>query len=239
MPWCVQRRSEMPKDKDLKRLVRARMTKTGESYTAARASIVSQPAETARRSAPRLPDGYQKVAGMSDASVSKATGKTWPEWTAILDGIDAVSMEHRAIAHHLDENYEIGGWWAQMVTVSYERFRGLREVGQRRGGGYDVNKSRTISVPVARLYSAFDDPALRARWLTGLRFEIRTATEHKSMRCRLADDGPLDVYFTAQGDSKSTVSLQQRNLPDRETADEMKRFWGERLDGLKHMLLDR
>jgi hypothetical protein len=32
----------MPRDKDLKRLVRTRMQKTGESYTTARARIVSK-----------------------------------------------------------------------------------------------------------------------------------------------------------------------------------------------------
>ena len=228
----------MPKDKDLKRLIRARMAKTGESYTAARAQLVSEPDGAASSSAHPLPDDYEKVAGMSDAAVSKATGKTWPEWSAILDGVDAVSMEHRAIAEHLHDNHEMSGWWAQMVTVSYERFRGLRDVGQRRGGGYDMNKSKTIGVSVSRLYSAFEDPALRSRWLPDVDLTIRTATEDKSMRCRLADDAPLDLYFTAKGDAKSAVSLQLRNLPDREAAEEMKQIWGERLDGLKQMLLE-
>ena len=237
-PWCVQRKSKMPKDKDLKRLIRARMAKTGESYTAARAQLVSEPAGTASGTPQLLPDDYEKVAGMSDAAVSKSTGKTWPEWSAILDGIDAVSMKHKAIADHLYANHEISGWWAQMVTVAYERFRGLRDVGRRRGGGYDMNKSKTIGVSVSRLYSAFEDPALRDRWLPDVDLTIRTATEDKSMRCRLADAAALDVYFSAKGDAKSTVSLQRRNLPDRGAAEDMKLFWGERLDGLKQMLLE-
>ncbi len=226
----------MPKDKDLKRLIRARMAKTGESYTAARAQLVSEPAATA--SAPPLPSDYQKMAGMSDAAVHKSTGKTWPEWTAALDGIDALSMEHKTMAEHLHSHHEISGWWAQTVTVAYERFRGLRDVGQRRGGGYDMNKSKTIGVSVSRLYSAFQDPEVRNRWLPDIDFTVRTATEDKSMRCRLADDAPLDVHFTAKGDAKSTVTLQLRNLPDRGAAEEMKQFWGDRLDGLKQMLLE-
>ena len=225
----------MPKDKDLKRLVRARMAKTGESYTAARAQLVSEPAGTA---SPPLPDDYEKVAGMSDAAVAKSTGKTWSEWAAVLDGMDAVSLGHRAIADHLYTNHEISGWWTQMVTVAYERFRGLRDVGQRRGGGYDVNKSKTIGVSVSRLYSAFEDAAQRDRWLPDVDLTIRTATVDKSMRCRLAGDAALDVHFTAKGDAKSTVSLQLRNLPDRGVAEEMKLFWGERLDGLKQLLLE-
>src|SRR3954467_11720027 len=43
-PWCIQRESTtMPKQKDLKRLVRARMQKTGEAYTAARAQVLRKP----------------------------------------------------------------------------------------------------------------------------------------------------------------------------------------------------
>src|SRR5204863_5622479 len=76
----------MPTGKDLKRLVRARMEKTGESYTAARAQILNKHkvVSAVRRTAQvRLkPDttGYVKIAGMSDASVKKATGCTWERW---------------------------------------------------------------------------------------------------------------------------------------------------------------
>src|SRR5207245_1893773 len=38
----ADRRSSMPEDKDFKRLVRARMRKTGESYTAARAALLKR-----------------------------------------------------------------------------------------------------------------------------------------------------------------------------------------------------
>ena len=67
----------MPRNKDLKRLVRARMRKTGEAYTAARAHITRKPkanavSQTAARSALRAmpnsaskPTDYAAVAGMS------------------------------------------------------------------------------------------------------------------------------------------------------------------------------
>ena len=41
-PWRDRRRRAMPKQKDLKRLVRERMAKTGESYTAARAQLITK-----------------------------------------------------------------------------------------------------------------------------------------------------------------------------------------------------
>ena len=218
----------MTKDRDFKRLVRARMEKTGESYAAARAKLLVA-------SPPPLPDDYEKAAGVADAAVLKATGKAWPEWTRILDRSGAAEMEHRAIAAHLRADHGESGWWAQTVTVAYERFRGLRDVGQRRGGGYDVNKSKTIGVPVEVLWRAFEDPTVRRGWLPDP-LTIRTATEPKSMRMRLGDDSPLDAYFTSKGETKSAVSLQQRNLPNKKAAEEAKAYWGERLDALRALL---
>lgn len=218
----------MTTNSDFKRLVRARMDKTGESYTAARANLLAD-------TPPPLPADYEALTGVSDAAVMKATGRTWPQWAAVLDAAKAAAMEHRDIAAYVQKEHDVGGWWAQSITVGYERLRGLRDVGQRRGGGYDVNKSKTVAVPVEALWAAFENSELRAEWLPA-EITIRTATAPKSMRVRLADDSPLDVYFTSKGDRKSSVSLQQRDLPDKSTAEEMKAYWGERLEALKALL---
>src|SRR5437763_8571430 len=83
----------MPKQKDLKRLVRARMKKTGESYTTARLHTVNKKSET--------PPDYAKLAGMSDASVKKATGCTWEKWVYVLDRQDGKEMSHRELVDHI------------------------------------------------------------------------------------------------------------------------------------------
>jgi hypothetical protein len=219
----------MTRDKDFKRRVRARMEKTGESYTAARARLL------AKTTAP-LPGDYEKLAGMSDDTVSRATGKTWSEWAATLDEADATSMEHRAIAAYLDSRHGLGPWWAQMLAVGYERMRGLRDVGQRRGGAYRVSKTRTVSVPVSTLWKAFADRGWRARWTPGIELTIRSANEPKSMRLGLTDGTALEVRFVAKGDDKSSVTLEQGGLPDRESADRARTAWGARLDDLRSML---
>ena len=82
----------MPKQKDLKRLIRSRMTKTGEAYTAARLQILKKTEPTSN---------YAKVAGMSDASVSKRTGRTWAQWVRTLDAAGASEKPHREIAQHV------------------------------------------------------------------------------------------------------------------------------------------
>jgi hypothetical protein len=72
----------MTTQKDLKRVVRARMQKTGESYTAARAQVIKKP----KLESDKLPAGdYARIAGMSDAVLKEKTGCTWEKWVYALD----------------------------------------------------------------------------------------------------------------------------------------------------------
>jgi len=212
----------MTENKDLKRIVRARMKKTGESYTAARARIARTP---------RAVD-YAKLAGMSDAVMKQKTGCTWEKWVKSLDYHGAGEMSHRDIAKLVREKYKIPSWWTQTVTVGYERIKGLRARGQSRDGTYEASKSRTFSVPVQALYDAWADSRTRKRWLDTAEIRIRTATPPKSMRMTWPDGTIVAVGFYPKGAEKSTVAVQHPRLPDRATADSLKKFWTERLDSL-------
>jgi hypothetical protein len=164
----------MPRDKDRKRIIRERMKKTGESYTAARAHVLSK--QTADRPAAPVRD-LGALAGMTDAAVAAKTGRTWRQWVDALDADGAAAMTHRDIAAMLHSKHHVGDWWAQTVTVGYERIKGLRERGQRRNGTYEATKSRTYNVPVAALFDAWADHASRRRWLDGVEPVVRTATK--------------------------------------------------------------
>ena len=211
----------MPKDKDFKRLIRARMEKTGESYTTARLRLLEKDLP--------LPDDYAALAGMSDDAVRNATGRTWVEWAQYLDGRDASALEHRDIVD-LALEHGASEWWSQMVTVAYERFRGLREPGQRRGGGFDVNKSRTVKVSHARLFAAWE-PEARAEWLD-VPLEDSTVSPPNSRRMKLPDGSTVALWFTEKGPEKCSVSVQLGGFPDRATADAERDAWHRRLDRL-------
>ncbi|MGZ8797442.1 MAG: SRPBCC family protein [Thermoanaerobaculia bacterium] len=215
----------MPKQKDLKRIVRSRMQKTGESYTAARLQLIRKKEEPALNYA---------TAGMSDASVKKQTGRDWPEWVRVLDAAKSSEKPHREIAQYVS-SLGTPDWWSQMVTVGYERIRGLRDRGQRRGGGYETTKSRTFAVPVSKLFDAFAKPRLRARWLPG-KITIRTATPQKTMRMNMEDGTLVAIGFTSKGDRKSAVAIQHGKFPDKSTADKIKAWWAERFDALSEIL---
>lgn len=216
----------MPKQKDLKRLVRARMQKTGESYTTARLQLVK------KTDAEPVAHDYAKLAGFSDQSVKKATGCTWERWVKALDSVHGEEMSHRELADYIHEKFHTSDWWTQMVAVGYERIRGLRAQGQRRNGEWEVSKSKTITVPAKKLFAAFKTPRGRAKWLAGAKLTVRTALPEKSIRVRWEDGTPVDILFTRRGDSKSQVAIQHRRLPTKADADRMRAFWTERLEAL-------
>lgn len=228
----------MPKQKDLKRLVRARMQKTGESYTAARKNVVGGEAAKARASVQaqdKTSGDFAHLAGMSDAAVKQKTGRDWACWVRALDGIGAHELEHREIALRLRQEFDVSAWWAQSVTVAYERIRGLRDVGQRRGGGYDVNKSKTVPVAIGALYDAFSSRK-RGHWLGDAELRVRKATREKSMRLDWHDGTRVDVYFWEKGPAKSQVQLQHRGLPSKAAADRARAEWTSRLQALASYL---
>ena len=223
----------MPIHKDFKRLVRGRMQKTGESYTTARAHLLKQ-----KPAAPVPPASvdYAQLAGRSDAILKANTGCTWERWVKVLDRAGAYTWPHRDIAKHVHEKYKVPSWWAQTVTVGYERIKGLRAIGQRRDGSFEATKSKTFAVPLARLYSAFHDGRIRARWLPGVALTVRTATREKSMRITWPDRTSVEVGFTRRGPGKSQVALQHGKLPDRAAATDVKQYWAERLSALEEVL---
>ena len=97
-----------------------------------------------------------------------------------------------------------------------------------------VNASKTIAVPVERLFDAFDDASLRAEWLPDDSLTVRTATPARSARYDWEDGSTrVNVGFESKGPEKSRVALSHERLPDAETADEMKAWWRERLAALK------
>ena len=209
----------MTTQQSFKRRVRARMEKTGESYTAARAQLLPEPEWEARISAEK---------------VRERTGHTWNEWFALLDAWGAAEREHPEIAAWLRSEHGVPGWWAQGVTVEYEKARGLRPVGGDRDGTHNAGASKTVAVPVERLYDAFMD---LEQWAPGAPLRERTAKPSRTARYDWGDGSTRVIAgFEAKGEAKSTVAISHERLPDAESAEQMKAYWRERLAVLKAVL---
>src|SRR5688500_1481024 len=174
--------------------------------------------------------------GVSDASVQKATGKSWDEWFALLDAWHGTTHNHTEIARHVAETYGIDGWWAQSVTVGYERARGMRALHER-PDGFSMNASKTFSVPVERLFAAFVEQDERERWLEAVQLRNRTNQPHKSARFDvLPGETRLAVTFVAKGPEKAVAQLQQDRLGGAEEVARWKALWKEQLARLASYL---
>jgi len=231
----------MTTQKTFKRLVRTRMAKTGESFTAARARLIDkserrspEPLATSPSAVPEMPPIELP---MSDDAIRRGTGRGWDEWFQILDGWGATGRRHPEIAGYLHEGQGVDGWWAQSVTNGYERTRGLRVKNERPGEGFTVNANRTINVPVDRLSEAFTDDALRAAWLADAPIQPRTLRPGKSATFGWTDPpSRLTVNLYGRGEGKSQAQLQHLRLPDATTAAGLKLYWRERFVALRQLL---
>jgi hypothetical protein len=174
-----------------------------------------------------------RLAGVGSEAVARATGKGWDEWLKVLDRAGARSMEHKEIALLLSRKCGVPNWWSQMVTVGYERAKGLRAKHQV-AGGWSVSSSKTIDVPVKSLFLAWKDPKKRAAWLKDHGFTVRKATAPKSMRITWVDGkSNVDVGFTPKGARKSTVAVQHDKLASAKDVAKKRAYWAKSLEKLK------
>ena len=172
---------------------------------------------------------------LSDEAIKNGSGKTWAEWVEILDAWGAAEKPHKEIAWYVAD-LGVDGWWAQGVTVGYERIKGLREHGQRRDGHFEGSASKTFAVPVERLCAAWTDESERDRWLEPGTLTMRTAQAGRSARFDLADGGILALWFTDKGPEKSSVALQLDKLTAKAAANAFRETWKARLADLaKHL----
>lgn len=174
---------------------------------------------------------------ISDEAVKERTGKSWAEWFALLDAVGARELGHAAIAALLFEKLGCPGWWNQMVAVTYEQERGLRQQYET-ADGYQVSRGKTFAVAVAALYAAWDDAKQRGRWLKGAaKMVVRKATPPKSMRITWTDGTTsVEVNFYAKGKAKSQVTVQHRKLAGADEVERMRAYWGEALERLAKVL---
>ena len=171
----------------------------------------------------------------SDATIRERTGRGWEEWFDTLDAMGRrrpVPPRDRPLGRASSLEIHPLAWNAQAITMSYERARGGRQVGQREDG-FTVTASKTVAAPVERLYDAFADPAARAGWLPDAPLVERTATRPKRARYDWGEDGArVHATFAPRDDGRSTISVEHARLRDAEQAAELKAFWRERLVAL-------
>ena len=118
---------------------------------------------------------------ISEAAVTKATGKSWSQWLSLLDKAGAKKMDHKARVSRIKKERGVSQWWQQMIAVEYERRRHLRKIGQAAGAGYQIGVTKTLPISRTQLWDLLLSPTGRKLWLGSLaRFSPKKGTQYKT-----------------------------------------------------------
>jgi hypothetical protein len=250
----------MTQAKKLKKAVRARSRKTGESYAAARRQVLAARQKRSQRPAPELVAaplpaamGRSKPqkAGLNDANVVKKTGHGFEHWFSVLDAFGAKEKGHTASAEHLYEAHGVPGWHAQMITVAYERERGIRALNQRCDGSFEVSVSRTLPADATDVVDAIGNARRREAWLEGADPDLARALNAafegpKARKVTIAnksycyarlrypwDGAAVDILITKKPKGGSSIVAANHGLPDAGLVEKRRRLWRAALGSLQ------
>jgi uncharacterized protein YndB with AHSA1/START domain len=214
----------MTTDKARKRATRDRMATTGERYAAAR-----------RHTAAKLPPRVEEP-GMTDASIRTGSGKTWDEWFRILDDWGGADRSHRDIARWLRDERGVPGWWAQTVTVGYERARGMRARNETTRG-FEVGVQKSVRAPADRITAAFTQPRQRNRWLEAGTLTARSSKPGRAAAAfDLSDGSRMTVYLEERASGSTAVQVVHTKLAGTEDVASRRAFWRARLQRLADLM---
>ena len=87
----------------------------------------------------------------SEESLRENTGRGWTEWRELIDAMLDDQKDHPSVASWLASEHALDGWWAQAVTVGWERLSGRREKYQMADGTYRPSRTRVVGNRRCRL----------------------------------------------------------------------------------------
>lgn len=191
-------------------------------------------------------------------AVLKATGKNEEEWFQLITENGWSELPHREMAQNLEKKAGVTSWWAQDITVRYEKAAGRRVLGQTADSGFELGVSCTLPVDAHTLWETLLSPD-GMRLITGeplnpdtlesgsesvskgifYRITLLKPYSHFRMRLTLpgfSDYSILQVRVTAMGKEKSRLAFHQEKLMGPEARAEMKRKWDAACERFKDML---
>ncbi len=223
----------MTRQESFKQRVRQRMAKTGERYTAARKVLLDQAAASSTgRPSDRV---WVSPPEMSNEAMVAATGRGHDEWADIIDAFSGDRPhDHQAVAAHLEAEFDVvDGWWAQGITVSYERITGLRLPYQRADGTFACAKSQTVAVDADVLRKMLLSDEHRADLFPDRPTELRSKPTTKALRIGIGPDKAVALFgLDDLSDGRTRVSIQHEKLPTYESVEVWKFYWSDWLNAI-------
>jgi hypothetical protein len=209
----------------LTRRIRDRLAADGAAHVdrIAAAEPTAPPAQGARRWAA---DPVQ-----SDEKIRENTGHTWDEWADLIDAGPGRLAGHTAIAAWVHAEHGVPGWWAQGVTVGYERIAGLRLPGQMPDGTFSVSRSRVLALPAELLRAALLDDTGRVDLFPGLDTVLRSKPASKALRFAASRAGRSlgSLLFSMDPllDGRLRVTVTHDKLTSADAGERWKPYWAD------------
>jgi uncharacterized protein YndB with AHSA1/START domain len=183
------------------------------------------------------------------------TGKSINEWFSAIEEHGFAGQRRNAIAWMYDAMGK-DAWWPTTVWVEYEKSKGIVQK-DGRAEGYSICVTKTISAPLAQVYSAWGG-AVFAKWFgdsgqsdtkTGGKItdahgnggEYLRVREDKDLRFSWKTEGrgdqtTVDVVISDKGNGKTGLLLNHNRIQSREEADGLRRAWSDAFTALKSEL---
>lgn len=191
-----------------------------------------------------------------DAAAKKATGRTLPEWYALLDAAGGPARGRREIGQELMTTYKLDPWWSSTINCGYEAAHGLLEK-DGRAKGYTICATRSVKATPEQCHAAFADAKALDAWLgpkhvadirdggalknaDGNVATVKKVNPGKTIKlvweqADAAPGTPVEVKFQPAG-AKTTVMVTHERLQTRADADGLRKAWGAALGKLKTVL---
>lgn len=182
---------------------------------------------------------------ISDATVSKATGRGWDEWIALLDAAGARDWSHHEIVAWLAGHDKLSGWWRQAVTVGYEKATGKRVHGETCQGDFQVGVRVTVAARIEAVWAALISSTGKTEWLgsdaalapktmyrahDGTEGEVRVVKPLARIRFTRRSPGApaastAQIALAASGDARTGITFHHEKLRDADEREVMRRHW--------------
>lgn len=211
----------MTTQESFKRRIRARMAKTGERYGAARRALIGQ----------QQPAGWVSDPGVDEDRLRAATGRGWAQWCRVIDDWPGHREGHTAVAAHLVQEQGVDPWWAQGVTVGWERIRGHRLLHQRPDGTFSAGVSRTVRTDPLALREMLLDDGEREQLFPGHDTELRSRPAARSLRVSFGEGVAL-FSLDARPDGRVKVTVTHEKLAAPADVPVWKDYWAGWLEAL-------
>ena len=150
---------------------------------------------------------------MRAESIEKATARQWDDWLRFLMESGADQLDHPGIAslveRELGQSVDNPAWWAQSITVAFERAIGRRLPGQQPDGSFQVSVSKSTQLGMHELagtwkrFAATDDEVLAM-----LSSEPRTSGTKKRLSWRAKGSEEISLLVTSEPKPNGAAAIR-------------------------------